>query len=137
MKTLKIATVIYIVTMLLTACGGSPVEDVSLEGTTWVLTAYNKNRPMEGTQPTIRFEDGQVSGNASCNSYGGSYEVQGDKIGLSALFMTEMFCMEPEGVMDQESTYLEMLGNAVTFELSGGVLTIVAGPQQTLTFEQQ
>ncbi len=51
--------------------------------------------------------------------------------------MTEMFCMEPEGVMDQESAYLEMLGNAVTFELGGGVLTIVTGPGESLTFERQ
>ncbi len=137
MKILRITTTIYIITILVTACGGSPVEDVSLEGTTWVLTAYNKNRPLEGTQPTIHFEDGQVSGNASCNSYGGSYEVQGDKIGFSALFMTEMYCMDPEGVMDQETLYLEMLGKAVTYEINSGVLTIVIGPQQTLTFERQ
>ena len=137
MKTLRIATIVYIIAMLLSACGGSPVEEISLDGTTWVLTAYNKNRPLVGSQPTITFEDDQVSGNASCNSYGGSYEVQGDKIGFSALFMTEMFCMEPEGVMDQEMTYLEMLGNAVTFEINGDILTIVAGPQQTLTYERQ
>lgn len=137
MKTLRIAAAIYIIAILLSACGGSPVEEVSLEGTTWVLTAYNKNRPLEGSQPTIAFENGQASGNASCNSYGGGYEVQGNKIGFSALAMTEMFCMDPEGVMDQEMTYLEMLEKAVTFEINGDVLTIIAGPQQTLTFEHQ
>ena len=39
--------------------------------------------------------------------------------------------------MDQETLYLEMLGKAVTYEINGGVLTIVIGPQQTLTFERQ
>jgi heat shock protein HslJ len=123
---------------MLSACAGiSPTGQPDLEGTTWVLTAFNQNRPIEGTQPTITFEDGQVSGNAGCNSYGGSYQVKEDAISFDALFWTEMACMEPEGVMEQELAYLEVLGAAQRFELVGGVLTIFAGPQQTLTFETQ
>ena len=137
MKTLRFAVAVYIIVMLLSACGGGGSDQPNLEGVTWELTAINGNPPIEGTQPTLQFENGQASGNASCNSFGGEYEVEGDKIGFEALFMTEMFCMEPEGVMDQESAYLEMLGSAVTFELGGGVLTIVTGPGESLTFERQ
>ena len=136
MKTLRIALVIYIAAILLSACGGTPSEQPKLEGVTWKLTAINGEPPMAGTQPTLQFDGDQVSGNAGCNSFGGGVEIKGDKIGFSALFNTEMFCMEPDGVMDQESTYLQMLGNAVTFELGGGVLTIVTGPGQSLTFER-
>jgi heat shock protein HslJ len=138
MKTLRIAVIISIFAIMLSACAGSsPTSQSDLEGTTWVLTALNQNRPIEGTQPSITFEDGQVSGNASCNSYGGGYQVNGDAISFDALFNTEMYCMEPEGTMDQEQTYLELLGSAQRFELVDGVLTIFAGPQQTLTFERQ
>jgi hypothetical protein len=45
--------------------------------------------------------------------------------------------MDPEGIMEQEGTYLELLGVAQRFELIDGVLTIFAGPQQSLTFERQ
>jgi len=136
MKTLRFAVAVYIIVMLLSACGGTS-ELPKLEGITWELTAINGNPPIAGTQPTLQFDSGQASGNASCNSFGGEYEVQGDKIGFGALVQTEMFCMSPEGAMDQESTYLRMLENAVTFELNGGVLTIVTGPGESLTFERQ
>jgi heat shock protein HslJ len=45
--------------------------------------------------------------------------------------------MDPEGAMDQEMLYLEMLGKAQRFEISEGILTIIIEAQQTLTFEQQ
>lgn len=135
MKTLKISVVIYIIAMLLTACGGTGAADqsASLEGTSWKLEYFNKNRPVAGHEPTISFEDGQVSGTAGCNSYGGGYEVDGEKISFGAMFMTEMWC-EGDGLMDQESTYLALLGQAESYQVVDGVLTIYAGPQQTLGF---
>ena len=123
--------------MLLSACAGGTPEQPQLDNTSWNLTAINSSPPLAGTQPTLQFENGQASGNASCNSFGGQYEIQGDKIGFSELYQTEMFCTEPEGAMDQESAYLGMLSQAVTFELAGGVLTIVTGPGELLTFERQ
>lgn len=140
MKILKITVGIYIIAMLLTACsvnGGvdSPTgQTTNLEGTSWKLSTFNKNRPTAGHEPTIRFEEGQVSGNAGCNSYGGSYQVEGEQISFGAIFMTEMWC-EGDGLMDTESTYLSLLGQAESFQVADGVLTIFAGPQQTLTFE--
>jgi len=133
MKNLKVFIAIYIVAMLLTACGGTGAGDqsVKLDGTSWVLTAFNKNKPVDGRQPTIAFEDGQASGTTGCNSYGGDYELDGEKIGFGAMFMTEMWC---EDVADQEMVYLDLLNQAESFQIVDGVLTIFCGPQQTLTF---
>ena len=133
MKTLKIAIALYIVAMLLTACGGAGAEETSLEGTEWVLTSYNKNTPLPGSEPTLRFEGGEVSGMASCNQYGGSYDGSGGELNFGAMFMTEMWCGD-DGVMDQEAAYLELLGAAERYEIVDGVLTIFSGPQGTLTF---
>ncbi len=138
MKTSLIAWIIYILAIMLSACAGSsPTDQPNLEGTTQALTAFNQNPPIEDTQLTITFEDGQVSGNAGCNHYGGSYQVKGDAISFDALFMTEMACMEPVGVMEQELTYLELLGAAQRFELVDGVLTIFTDLEQTMTFLPQ
>lgn len=126
--------VILALAVTLAACGGSSSDEVNLEGTSWVLFAYRKTKPIETARPTLTFQDGQVSGNASCNSYGGSYEVNGDNISFGAMFMTEMYCMEPEGIMDQESVYLQMLGSAERFELSEGQLVIFMTDGETLTF---
>jgi len=136
MKTLRITVIITIFAILLSACvGSSPTSKPNLEDTTWVLTAYNDNHPIEGTQPSIQFENGQVSGNASCNHYGGSYQIKGDAISFSDLFNTEMACMDPDGVMEQEQIYLDLLRSASRFELVDYLLTLFAGPNQILTFQ--
>jgi heat shock protein HslJ len=138
MKTRRIAMILTICAIIMSACAEiGPADQPDLEETTWELMTYNDNHPIEGAQPTLQFEDGQVSGNASCNHYSGSYQINGDKISFDALFSTEMACMDPEGVMEQERIYLELLGSADRFELSDSedVLTIYAGPHQILTFE--
>lgn len=123
--------------VILGACAdGPPADQPILEGTAWVLTAIDGAAPIEAARPTIEFEGGQVSGNAGCNQFGGSYRVDGNAIEFSDLYSTEMFCMEPEGAMDQEQTYLELLRAARRFELTNGRLVIVTGVDQTLTFEK-
>jgi heat shock protein HslJ len=136
MKTKLFGMLVILMAMFtMAACGSGVDEGESLEGTSWVLVAYRKSSPIESAKPTLKFDEGQVSGNASCNSYGGSYQVEGDKISFGAMFMTEMFCTEPEGVMDQESEYLQMLGSAERFELNGGRLIIFFSDHETLTFD--
>lgn len=133
MKTIKISVVIYIVAMLLASCGSMEAgsQPAALEGTSWRLQYYNKNQPLAGHEPTISFEDGQAGGTTGCNSYGGGYELDGSQLSFSGMFMTEMWC---EGLMEQESAYLALLGQAEGYQILDGVLTIFAGHQQTLTF---
>jgi len=108
--------------------GGDP-----LKGTSWRLVTLGGASLIPGTTITATFEEGQVHGSA-CNSYGGSYKVSGDKITVEALFMTEMACMDPQGVMEQERRYMEMLGMAQTFEVSSGQLQIFSAGGEVLTF---
>lgn len=124
--------------LALAACSGpgSTTSD-PLDGTSWVLMAYRKTRPIPGTTITAVFEDGQVHGSAGCNSYGGSYQVSGDTVTVSEIAFTEMACMEPEGVMDQETTFLEFLGTARTFRLVDGQLQILRSDGEALTFVPQ
>ncbi len=128
-------TMMIVILISLAACGGiGDGGEIDLDGTSWELFAYRKTSPIESAKPTLRFEGGQVSGNASCNSYGGDYQVKGDQITFGALFMTEMFCTDPEGIMDQESIYLQMLGSAERFELSSSQLVLFMPDGETLTF---
>jgi len=127
---------IFIVAIILSACsGGFPASQVDLDGGIWVLTAINNNTVIIGNLPTLKFEGDTVSGNASCNIYSGSYQVDGDSIRFGPLVRTEMYCMEPEGVMDQEQTYLEILEAAQRFKLTEDILTIYSDLGETLTFQ--
>lgn len=87
------------------------------------------------TIPTLAFEDGQVAGNASCNQYFGSYEIDGSSISFGQLASTEMFCGEPPGVMDQEMAYLAALATVDTWSMDGETLTLSSGDTPLLVYE--
>jgi heat shock protein HslJ len=136
MKTHTIFFLTFIIMFMLSACsGGLSSSQANLDGSAWILTAINNDAAIIGNHPTLEFEGDQVVGNASCNIYGGSYQVQGETISFGPLVRTEMYCMEPEGVMAQEQTYLGILSAAQRFELVEGMLTIYSDSEKTLTFQ--
>jgi heat shock protein HslJ len=111
----------------------------SLEGTRWTLESYLTSESeladvLPGAEITARFQEGQVVGSAGCNSYFGSYEVEGDSLAIGAIGSTEMYC-GPEEVMDQEGAYLSALGSASSFSIAGDQLHLVwASGDTVLTF---
>lgn len=80
-----------------------------LAGTEWILTLLNGSPPIEGSFITLAFEEGRLSGSAGCNSYSGSYLLSGNRLQVDQVAVTEMACLEPEGVLEQELAYLEAL----------------------------
>ena len=106
------------------------VPDLPLAGTDWVLDSYTTRGDsvspvIAGTTVTAKFSpDGNVTGNAGCNHYGGGYLLEGTNISVSSLFSTLMYCGEPEGVMEQEARYLALLGNASSYRVRGDRLTL-------------
>lgn len=101
-----------------------------LTGTLWQATMINNGKGavvsvVGGTEVTATFqEDGVVSGTAGCNSYSGSYTVDGDQISFGPAAMTAMMCVEPEGVMEQEAAYAAALESAATFTIQGDQLEL-------------
>ncbi|HSQ26791.1 MAG TPA: META domain-containing protein [Anaerolineales bacterium] len=130
-----------LLSILLVACSGSAnpgtsAGEAALTDTTWKLFAIDKRKPIEApNEITLTFSDGQVSGNSGCNSFGGSYSVNGDNIQFSQLASTMMACMEPEGIMEQEQIILQYLNQAKTYRFEDGRLVIVVSDQETLTYD--
>ena len=103
----------------------------------WMLTEIAgpdgaMNTPL--TIPTLTFEDGSASGNASCNQYFGPYEIDGSTITFGPLASTQMFCGVP-GVMEQEAAYLTALASVDTWSMDGETLTLSSGDTPLLTYE--
>jgi heat shock protein HslJ len=135
MKYLAAVALAGIMILAVAACqGADSAAGDPLDGTSWMLTAYRKTRPISRTTITATFEDGQVRGSAGCNSYGGSYQVSDDTITVGAIAITEMACLEPEGAMDQELMFVEFLTDAQTFRLADGQLQILRSDGEALTF---
>jgi heat shock protein HslJ len=111
-----------LIVLLATACGGG--DSLSLDGTQWELTGMYGQPPIPGTQITLRFEVDEMEGRAGCNLYGGGYSLDNGAFRASNLFMTEMACLEPEGLMAQETTYFEALGLVTQASQTGDRLTL-------------
>ena len=139
MKLRHIVTAIVIVPLILiSACAQTTSDDDTpqtegLFGVKWILESYgpsnNVKDVIKDSRATAVFDeaDGQVTGSASCNSYFGGYDVNGSEITVSQLGNTEMYCMEPEGIMDQEQEYLTILHAAESFIVENNTLRINCG----------
>jgi len=107
-----------------------------LDGSEWVLFAIRKSRPIPNSTLTITFNEDQVNGSAGCNSFFGTYEIKNDEISFSAMGMTEMACMQPEGIMEQEIEFISYLQDATRFKIEGDRLSIIRPDGETLTFDR-
>ena len=138
MRKVRFAFFVVLVGIFLTACGGdmAPSGD-PLEGTSWKLVFYRKSQVMDGADITASFSEGQVNGSAGCNSYFGAYTIKGGEITFEQLGSTEMFCMEPDGIMDFEQMYLAWLMDAQTYRLTDDQLMIFRSDGEALTFVPQ
>lgn len=130
---MKILVMLLLSSMIgLASCSyGSSIED-----TDWVLQSYgefgNLKDVLTDTEITAEFvsSEGTVEGSAGCNSYSGSYEVKDSQLSIPGpIAATEMYCMEPEGVMEQERQYLEILQAAKSHSVEDGELQINCGGQ--------
>jgi heat shock protein HslJ len=120
---------------LLATCGPAAA---SLEGTEWVLVSLQGNSPLAGTHIWLVFEGEQARGSAGCNQYGGPYTVTGmGALTFQEFDITEQACLEPEGVMEQETVYIAALRMAVAYRLAGDRLEIQNSAGETvLAFER-
>lgn len=141
MRTVKRSRMAYMMTLTLVlalgavACGED--SSPSLDDTSWALESYGLQGAtralLAGTEITAEFDgsEDRLTGSAGCNSYFADYAVEGSDLTLSALTWTERGCLNPQGVLDQERSYLTVLGSVDRFDVvdttlrlfySGGLL---------------
>jgi heat shock protein HslJ len=102
----------------------------ALAGTNWDVTSVNNGKEavvslILDTKITLSFgTDDRVSGNAGCNTYNGPYTSTDTTLTVGPLINTLMACLEPSGLMEQETQYLAALQKAATYEIQGTKLTI-------------
>jgi heat shock protein HslJ len=114
--------------------GNTPLPSDNLAGTSWTLLSFNKTSLIEGTSFTLAFSDDQVSGNGGCNQFFAAYRMNEDQISIEGIGMTDMACLEPDGVMEQEFVILEILSEVERFELYEGCLQLYRGDGEALSF---
>ena len=118
----------------------STPTDISLGGNRWTLTSFivedDVRSPISGTTITASFEDGKISGTAGCNHYFGSYTIVNGII-IEDLAATEMACLEPVGIMQQETQYLDILRDVTTYTIEEKQLTLSAEDGRALVYQAE
>lgn len=109
-----------------------------LAGTQWRLVSMGRigsvANLVAGSTVTMNFgNDGRVTGSGGCNSYGGNFRVQGDRITFSQIFSTKRACLSSDGNR-QESQYFLALESTSRFRLSGSQLSIYYDNRGVLEF---
>ena len=98
---------------------------VKLSGSAWKVTTFAGQTPLADHPITFEFDnEGNIAGDGSCNRFGGSCEIKGDKIKIGPLRSTRRAC-EPE-IMQQEQKFLALLTAATTWLIDGDVLILTA-----------
>lgn len=121
--------------LLLSACtgaGGGPTpgspgdsSDGSgrqgLEGRTFLATAAVGRSLVPGSIVRLSFAAGQLGASGGCNSIGGAYTIDGDRLIAGQMAMTEMAC---EPALMAQDAWLAGLLDGATIALAGDTLTL-------------
>ena len=119
-----------LLSILLTASAALAMETnqtpATLPGSAWQVTTFAGEAPLADHPITVEFdEEGNIAGNGSCNRFGGTCKIEGDKIEVGPLRSTRRAC-EPE-IMQREHKFLALLGSVTSWEIdAGGTLVLRA-----------
>lgn len=121
--------------LLLLGAGGQVLAQLEpqaqgLAGTQWEVLGYNNGQQavvslLNGSRATLAFgADGRLSGFGGCNQLMGQYKVDGEGVSFSGVGATRRACLDPTGVMTQESALLRALERASTLRREGDRLEL-------------
>jgi heat shock protein HslJ len=135
MKFRKHILLIIFAIIFLPACGNTSENGtMDLDGTSWMLVSYDGISPIAGRMITANFAQDEIDGSASCNHYFGAYKVKGNQLTIEGLGWTEMACLEPEGIMEQEQQVMNLLSQAESIQIDSNQLLIITSSGKLLEF---
>lgn len=105
-----------------------------LASTSWLLSELDGAAPVAGGRPaTLEIDaEGRVAGSTGCNRFMGGYSADGATVTFGQLATTMMAC--PDELMQQERTFLDVMGAAASYSIVDDTLTITAADGRTVVF---
>jgi heat shock protein HslJ len=115
-----------------------------MESGTWRLISFIDGEaitsPLAGTEIMLEFEGGRLGsrglmmGTAGCNNYQAHYENSSEGFTVVRVITTDMNCDEPDGVIEQEAYFLNLLAETEAIRLDAHYLRLRTGTEQYLHF---
>lgn len=110
---------------------GGETASSSAIGGSWTLQSIDGEAVSSDLGATAIFGDGgSLTGNGGCNTYTGTYTVDGSSLTVGPLAATLMFC---EGTSDTEHAFLAALQDASSWAVDGSTLTITGSAELVLS----
>lgn len=107
-----------------------------LQGRDSIIESIDGKAVVDGSAASLTFgQEGQLSGNATCNRIIGTYTENDGTITLGPLGTTMMAC--PEAFMDQERRLLDILDGPVMFDVGDNGELILRGASNRLVVARQ
>ncbi|RIJ24515.1 META domain-containing protein [Henriciella barbarensis] len=119
--------------VMLSPAGNDEVILSDVAGRDWMIARLNGEPVLTSAPIVLRFdENGQISGNASCNAYTASGTIENSILSIGPIALTRKACM-PE-VMAQETFFLDLMENVSQIRIDEtGLLTMTSDWGETLT----
>ena len=123
MKNILFIIIISLLISILISCSSSKEKaSATITDKNWMLKELNGTPvPVTGTkQPFIILhkKESRVNGNAGCNNFFGSYQINGVQITISNVGATKMACQD----MELENNFFQLLQSPLTFSINGDEL---------------
>jgi heat shock protein HslJ len=111
-------------------------NELALAATAWTLDSMGNPEDnvnvVEGTRPSLNFLLSTYAGSGGCNWYFGAYNLDGNDVNMGPATQTRIACESPEGVMDQEKTFIGAVSNTTSYVLENDQLKLYTVGDQLL-----
>lgn len=130
-----------ILALMVAACSSLTVDGHGLEGTHWRAVSVAGQAPIRGSEPTLRFDRGLVSGSMGCNTYSSQQPatITNGTIQIGTTLTTLGRCVQTGGddapVMAIEFAFQDTLWAAHRIEFRGDQL-VVSGSAGEIVFNR-
>ena len=96
---------------------GCAVEPLTLQNEVTYIAEWIGDDPVVGRNPvSLTFSEDRAYGNAGCNHWFASYQLDGQKLRFSEIGSTRKMCAEH--IMKQEQHFLELLSQIERWDVS-------------------
>lgn len=123
----------------LKGCGGAaerPGQVAPRVDGDWIVRTIGGRAPLPRTNPSVRFSETAISGTTGCNSFRGSYRIDGNRMTAGPLASTKRGCT-PQ-LNQQEQRLLGMLGQRLTATRTrDGLLVLTSRDGQMLVLARR
>lgn len=116
---------------VLAGCGSSessttPSDQpvLAIDGVTFLSETVTGHDLVTGSELRLSFDGDRLGGDAGCNQMGGEFEITDGVLVVDQLAMTEMACMDPPGLMEQEQWFSDFLSSRPRIQQDGDRLTL-------------